>query len=296
MNQTGYTIVTISSLNSTRSFPCSFFLSAALSFERSTARDATFADCKTQTGTPYGRTTYEATYGDLIPLGSTYTEATFGGETSTVDCSAWVSLNSIKTASFWKDPLHSQGLYFDNCANQPSTDLVTDRFSSGQVISSGTNTYTATGIESVTYPCSLYGSMLSVNAYTSAEALFSFMRSPQCTSWAHALQKNASVLNAYPSFQYNSVIHLAGHGGYYTCCGGCRLSASTVNVMYWPTAPAATGCTSSNATITSKATLPSINARGLFRARAEQGSALTSIPSFAFVDGSTLSVDGCSTP
>lgn len=71
----------------------------------------------------------------------------------------------------------------------------------------------------------------------------SFARSPACASYAH--DKNAGYI---PGVK-NGDAHIP-----YDCCGGCKIFAPEVQLLYWPST-SSTDCTQPNATITSQAKL-----------------------------------------
>lgn len=97
----------------------------------------------------------------------------------------------------------------------------------------------------------------------------SFARSPACASYAH--DKNAGYI---PGVK-NGDAHIP-----YDCCGGCKIFAPEVQLLYWPSA-SSTDCSQPNATITSQAKL---FPQSIGPADPSQPQAAN----YAVVDGSTL--------
>ena len=233
-----------------------------------------FVDCSTQYNvSAYGKTVYNPYSGEVVPSGTTSFTAE-GTETVTLACSAYNAMESAIAASISSQPWYQIQELMNSCfANLSST-------WTGNVVYTSTSPSNVTAL--VTTPCSAYQSSISASESAEAAPLFSFERSPQCTSYAEILKNNASQLGHAVPNNDEVVRLLGGTGEVYTCCGPCRLFAPSVSVLYWSTTPAATGCTNVSITMNEPTANPT-SLSGYIGKRAE-GSA----SSYAVVDGSTL--------
>ena len=242
----------------------------------------TVSNCQNQQGNS-SKILYRPSTGEVLPSGTTLYTAD-GTETISLACSAWSSfelaVTSISKSLYNKSPQYTRDSLMQSCINgidgQYTGSIIYTAYS-GDIVPSGATSHTATQPELVTRACSGYEKW-------SSESLLSFQRSPQCTSLAHAIQRNDSSALALPSEVLSKVEWIGRYDALYTCCGQCVFEASTVSVLYWPSSTTGTGCP----IVTSKASLPNselLSELGLDRKRS-----LTNTSNYAIVDGSTLYV------